>query len=126
MLATLRLNCKNFSTVSFFGKTFDNLATNQGVFLQFDLKIVVVFFQLQLKYINKSYPFKGESSSGPGRHAEIDEFQCMVTGCALGTDVCHWLFTKKPGPKNQHDSRLTRFPFNTYTARPVCWREWIS
>ena len=33
---------------------------------------------------------------GQGRedcqHLVIDEFLCMVTGCALGTDVCHWMF----------------------------------
>ena len=25
----------------------------------------------------------------------IDEVLCMVTGCALGTDVCHWMFKQK-------------------------------
>ena len=29
------------------------------------------------------------------QHAVIGEFLCMVTGCALGTDVCHWMFHKK-------------------------------
>ena len=29
------------------------------------------------------------------QHAVIDEFLYMVTGCALGTDVCHWMFNKK-------------------------------
>ena len=29
------------------------------------------------------------------QHAEIDEFLCMVTGCALETDVCHCIFNKK-------------------------------
>ena len=26
------------------------------------------------------------------QHAVIDEFLCMVTDCALGTDVCQWMF----------------------------------
>ena len=30
------------------------------------------------------------------QQAVIDEFLCMVTCCALRTDVCHWMFTKKP------------------------------
>ena len=25
----------------------------------------------------------------------IDEFLCMLAGCALGTDVCHWMFEKR-------------------------------
>ena len=29
------------------------------------------------------------------QHGVIDEFLCMVAGCALGTDVCHWMFLKK-------------------------------
>ena len=29
------------------------------------------------------------------QHAVIDEFLCMVAGCALGTDVCHWIFKQK-------------------------------
>ena len=29
------------------------------------------------------------------QYAVIDEFLCMVTGCALETDVCHWLFKKR-------------------------------
>ena len=28
------------------------------------------------------------------QHAVIDEFLCMVTGCALETDLCHWMFFK--------------------------------
>ena len=24
-------------------------------------------------------------------HTVIDELQCMVGGCALGTDVCQWM-----------------------------------
>ena len=36
----------------------------------------------------------------------IDEFLCMVAGCALGTDVCHWIFLSQPSP------RSTRWPFN--------------
>ena len=26
------------------------------------------------------------------QHAVRDEFLSMVAGCALGTDVCHWMF----------------------------------
>ena len=28
------------------------------------------------------------------QHPVIDEFLCMVAGCVLGTDVCHWMFLK--------------------------------
>ena len=40
-------------------------------------------------------------------HAVIDEFLCMVTGCALGTDASHLIFFFK----SQHGSRSTRYPF---------------
>ena len=26
------------------------------------------------------------------QHAVIDEFLCLVSGCALGTDISHWMF----------------------------------
>ena len=26
------------------------------------------------------------------QHVVIDEFLCMVAGCASGTGVCHWMF----------------------------------
>ena len=29
------------------------------------------------------------------QHAVTDESLCTVTGCALGTDVCHWMFKTK-------------------------------
>ena len=29
------------------------------------------------------------------QHAVIDEFLCMVAGCVLGTEICHWMFEKK-------------------------------
>ena len=29
------------------------------------------------------------------QHAVTDEALCTVTGCALGTDVCHWMFKTK-------------------------------
>ena len=45
------------------------------------------------------------------QRALIDEFLCMVTGCALGTDVCHWILTK-----SQHGSRSTRFPFKLHNC----------
>ena len=51
------------------------------------------------------------------QHAVIDEFLCMVTGCALGTDVCHWMFNKK----SQHGSRSTRFPFK---EQALGWNSW--
>ena len=30
------------------------------------------------------------------QHAVTDEFLCMKAGCALGTDVCQWMFRTKP------------------------------
>ena len=52
---------------------------------------------------------KDESWSGAGSLSTwMDEFLCMVTGSALGTDVQYvigWL------NKSQHGSRSTRFPF---------------
>ena len=42
------------------------------------------------------------------QHAVTDESLCTVTGCALGTDVCHWMFkTKVNMVKGQEDG-----PFN--------------
>ena len=29
------------------------------------------------------------------QHAVIDEFLCMVAGCALGTDARHWMLNNK-------------------------------
>ena len=29
------------------------------------------------------------------QHAVTDESLCPVTGCALGTDVCHWMLKTK-------------------------------
>ena len=29
------------------------------------------------------------------QQAVTDEFLCMVVGCVLGTDVCHWMFKTK-------------------------------
>ena len=41
------------------------------------------------------------------QHAVIDESLCMVTGCALGTDVCHWMFkTKVNMVQGQEDGPL--------------------
>ena len=42
------------------------------------------------------------------QHAVTDESLCPVTGCALGTDVCHWMFKNK----SQHGSRSRRWAFN--------------
>ena len=37
----------------------------------------------------------------------IDEFLCMVSGCALETDVCHWMFkTKVNMVQGQEDAPL--------------------
>ena len=37
----------------------------------------------------------------------IDEFLCVVAGCAVGTDVCHWMFKKKVNMvQGQQDSPL--------------------
>ena len=51
---------------------------------------------------------------GPGledcQHAVIDEFLCMVAGCALGTDVMYVIGCLN---KSQHGSRSTRFHFKT-------------
>ena len=34
--------------------------------------------------------------AGPDcQHIMIDEFLCMVSGFALETDVCHWMFKTK-------------------------------
>ena len=40
---------------------------------------------------------KGGSQSGREdcHHAVTDEALCTLTGCALGTDVCHWMFKIK-------------------------------
>ena len=41
------------------------------------------------------------------QHTVINEFLCVVTGCALGTDICH---LNRCLNKSQHSSRSTRFP----------------
>ena len=50
------------------------------------------------------------------QHAVIDEFLCMVVGCALGTDVCHWMFKKVNMAQGQQDGPLCmyRLAINTY------------
>ena len=41
------------------------------------------------------------------QHAVTDEALCMVTGCAVGTDVCHWMFkTKVNMVQGQQDGPL--------------------
>ena len=43
------------------------------------------------------------------QHAVTDVALCMVTGCALGTDVCHWMFkTKVNMVQGQEDGPLSR------------------
>ena len=42
------------------------------------------------------------------QHAVTDESLCTVTGCALGTDVYHWMFkTKVNMVQGQEDGPLT-------------------
>ena len=52
----------------------------------------------------------GESWSGPGRLSTAVTYELlrMVAGCALGTDVYHWMFLKKVSMVScQQDSPLT-------------------
>ena len=42
------------------------------------------------------------------QHAVTDVALCTVTGCALGTDVCHWMLkTKVNMVQGQEDGPLT-------------------
>ena len=42
------------------------------------------------------------------QHAVTNESLCTLTGCALGTDVCHWMFkTKINMVQGQEDGPLT-------------------
>ena len=44
------------------------------------------------------------------QHAVTDESLCPVTGCALGTDVCHWMFkTKVNMVQGQEDGPLMNY-----------------
>ena len=44
------------------------------------------------------------------QHPVTDESLCPVTGCALGTDVCHWMFkTKVNMVQGQDDGPLRGF-----------------
>ena len=48
--------------------------------------------------------------AGPDcQHVVIDEFLCIVSGCTLETNACHWMFKQ-----NQHGPRSRRCPFNTH------------
>ena len=40
------------------------------------------------------------------QHPVIDEILCMVSGCALGTDACHWMFKQVSMVQGQHDFPL--------------------
>ena len=40
------------------------------------------------------------------QQAETDEFLCIVAGCVLGTDVCHWIFKTNNIVQDQQDSPL--------------------
>ena len=44
------------------------------------------------------------------QQAVIDEFLFMVAGCALETNVCHWMLKK-----SQHGSMSTKFPFKRFS-----------
>ena len=53
---------------------------------------------------------KGGSRSGREdcQHAVTDESLCPVNGCALGTDVCHWMFkTQVNMVQGQEDGPLS-------------------
>ena len=42
------------------------------------------------------------------QHTVTDESLCPVTGCTLGTDVCHWMFkTKVNMVQGQEDGPLS-------------------
>ena len=57
------------------------------------------FCFIKQNVVTHLYKLKGESRSGLGsqgsQHPVIDEFLCMVVGCALGPDVCHWMLNTK-------------------------------
>ena len=52
------------------------------------------YFNMLHNMLNAIYDLK--TNLGLGREdcqqAVIDDFLCMVAGCALGTDVYHWMF----------------------------------
>ena len=55
------------------------------------------------------------------QHLVIDEFLCMVSGCASETDVCHWMFkTKVSMVQAQEDAILTTATF------PLLWSKGSS
>ena len=56
-----------------------------GIFLKFQM----TFYLVSLLKVDLS--LAGEDC----QHAVTDEALCTVTGCALGTDVCHWMFKTK-------------------------------
>ena len=41
------------------------------------------------------------------QHVVIDKFLCMVAGCVLGTDVCHWTLKKVNMVQRQQDSPIS-------------------
>ena len=52
------------------------------------------------------------------QHAVTDESPCTVTGCALGTDVCHWMFkTKVNMVQGQEDGPLSQTTFILQLSR---------
>ena len=46
------------------------------------------------------------------QHAVTDESLCPVTGCTLGTDVCHWMFkTNVNMVQGQEDGPLSKLQY---------------
>ena len=58
------------------------------------IKITWGYFKLISRNVSYSVSCRGILVF-PGedyRHKVLDECLCMVAGCTLGTDVCHWMF----------------------------------
>ena len=70
--------------------------------------------------------FKGGSQSGRGRLSTRSDRRVSVhsdwlcfPGCALGTDVCHWMFkTKVNMVQGQEDGPLTLTPLSGVFIKP--------
>ena len=61
---------------------------------------------LQQSSLKVDFSLAGEDC----QQAVTDEAVCTVTGCALGTDVCHWMFkTKVNMVQGQEDGLLSCF-----------------
>ena len=51
--------------------------------------IDVEFSQFKIISLKGNFVWAGKSDC---QQAVTDEFLCIVAGCVLGTDVCHWMF----------------------------------